>query len=447
MRCIGIDIGSSSIKGGVLDLAAGRVERTERVPFPEPVAGLPPGFHEVPAEAIVEGTRRVLSSLLAAAPDARELRVSSQMGGLVLRDARGASPARYLSWRDQRTLRPAPGRAAPLLDELRAAWTDAQFEELGKELKPGSTAALLRWLALDGQLQARAMPATIGDHVVAALCGEAPRMHRTNAIGLVDLRRDAWHHDAFEAAGIGGLRWPALASEDEPVGRVALDGHVLDCFAAIGDQQAALRGIGLGPCELSINCSTGSQVSHATPDFRPGDCQTRCWFGGAFLNTVTHVPAGRSLAVLESLLTELPRAAGLDMSASWKLIAAATEAGEDGSAGLSCDLGFFASAMGDRGRIEGITTENLTAGNLFRAAFDFMADSYAECARRLSAAPSWDRLAISGGLVQAFPALRRRIAARFGLPMREVAEQEETLMGLLALARGGGNPRAADRAG
>ena len=75
MRCIGIDIGSSSIKGGILDLAAGRVERTARVPFPEPVAGLPPGFHEVPAEAIVEGTRRVLSSLLAAAPDARELRV------------------------------------------------------------------------------------------------------------------------------------------------------------------------------------------------------------------------------------------------------------------------------------------------------------------------------------------------------------------------------------
>jgi sugar (pentulose or hexulose) kinase len=447
MRCIGIDIGSSSIKGGILDLAAGRVERTARVPFPEPVAGLPPGFHEVPAEAIVEGARHVLASLLRAAPDARQLRVSSQMGGVVLVDGQGRPLTRYLSWRDQRTLRPAPGRAAPLLDELRAGWSDAQFEELGKELKPGSTTALLRWLALHGLLPAGAMPATIGDHVVAALCGALPRMHRTNAIGLVDLRRDAWHHEAFEAAGIGGLRWPALASEDEPVGRVVLDGHVLDGFAAIGDQQAALRGIGLGPSELSINCSTGSQVSHATPDFRPGDCQTRCWFGGAFLNTVTHVPAGRSLAVLEALLTELPRAAGLDMSASWKLIAAATEAGEDGSAGLSCDLGFFASAMGDRGRIEGITTENLTAGNLFRAAFDFMADSYAECARRLSAAPSWDRLAISGGLVQAFPALRRRIAARFGLPMREVAEQEETLMGLLALARGGGNPRAADRAG
>jgi len=92
--------------------------------------------------------------------------------------------------------------------------------------------------------------------------------------------------------------------------------------------------------------------------------------------------------------------------------------------------------MGDRGRIESITTENLTVGNLFRAAFDFMADSYLACSRRLSPTPSWDSLAVSGGLVQAFPALRRRLAARFALPMREVGEQEETLMGLLALARG-----------
>lgn len=435
MRCIGLDIGSSSIKGAVLDIASGRLEHVERAPFPDPVPGLPAGFHEVPVSAIVAGARGVVASLLRHAPDARELRVSSQMGGLVLLDARGAALTHYLSWRDQRALLPAPGDDAPLLNGLRAAWSDAQFEQLGKELKPGSTTALLLWLARHGRLAEGATPATIGDVVVAALGGGAPRMHPTNAIGLLDLRDGKWHHEAFEAARIGGLSWPALAGEDEPVGRVALEGGALDCFAAIGDQQAALMGIGLGPRELSINCSTGSQVSQVTPGFRPGDCQARCWFGGAFLNTVTHVPAGRSLSVLEALLTELPRAADLDMQGSWRLIAEATEAAE-GTGGLSCDLGFFASAMGDRGRIESITTENLTVGNLFRAAFDFMADSYLACSRRLSPTPSWDSLAVSGGLVQAFPALRRRLAARFALPMREVGEQEETLMGLLALARG-----------
>jgi sugar (pentulose or hexulose) kinase len=435
MRCIGIDIGSSSIKGGVLDLERACLEHTGKVAFPDAVPGLAPGFHEVDVEAIVRGTREVLGPLLRKAPDARDLRVSSQMGGVVLVDTNGRALTRYLSWRDQRTLQPATGGTAPLLQELREAWTDAQFEQLGKELKPGSTTALLHWLARHDQLPAGATPVTIGDYVLAALCEAPPRMHRTNAIGLLDLRAGGWHHAAFAAARIGGLHWPELAGEDEPVGQVALEGRSLDAFAAIGDQQAALLGIDLGHSELSINCSTGSQVSQVTPEFRPGDCQSRCWFGGRFLNTITHIPAGRSLAVLESLLTELPRAAGVDVGNSWKLIAAATER-SGGADGLACDLGFFSSAMGDRGRIEGITTENLTVGKLFCAAFDFMAESYLTCSRRLAATPSWDRLAVSGGLVQAFPALRRRIAERFRLPMREVPEQEETLMGLLKLARG-----------
>ena len=356
------------------------------------------------------------------------------MGGVLLLDRRNRPLTRYLSWRDQRTLEPAGGSVAAPLQALRAAWTDAQFEQLGKELKPGSTTALLHWLARQGQVDAHAIPVTIGDYVVAGLCGAPPRMHPTHAIGLIDLATGGWHHEAFAAAGIDRFDWPALAGDDEPLGQVAIAGRTLDCYAAIGDQQAALFGIDLEPGELSINCSTGSQISLITPRFQPGDCQSRCWFGGRHLNTVTHIPAGRSLAVLEALLTELPRQAGLDMSASWKLIAAATEAA-DGNGGLACDLGFFASAMGDRGRIDGITTENLTVGNLFRAAFDFMADSYLECSRRLSATPDWTRLAISGGLVQSFPALRRRLAERFPVPMREAPEQEETLVGLLKLAR------------
>jgi hypothetical protein len=90
--------------------------------------------------------------------------------------------------------------------------------------------------------------------------------------------------------------------------------------------------------------------------------------------------------------------------------------------------------MGDNGNITGITTENLTVGNLFQAAFEFMADSYLICSQRLSPQPQWDRLAVSGGLVQAFSPLRTKLQARFPWPMREVAEQEETLTGLLRMA-------------
>ena len=433
MRCLGIDIGSSSIKGGVLNLATGKVEQLAKEPFPEPVAGLPSGFHEVEPADVVVRTRSVIRQLLDFAPEARQVHFCSQMGGILLLDADRQPVTNYLSWRDQRTLETvALNSKATVLEEIRSRLSDQIFTELGKELKPGSATALLHWLARRKALPAGTTPITIGDFVISQLCNAEPLMHRTHGIGMVNLLNQDWHHAAFDALDLQGLQWPGFAEDNLPVGVLHAEGRALQCFAAIGDQQAALFGIDLQQNELSINASTGSQVSRITSTFQPADCQTRCWFGGRFLNTITHIPAGRSLTVIESLLTELARSAGLNFDNSWQLIARAAENATGN--GLKCDLSFFSGAMGDNGHISGITTENLTVGNLFQAAFEFMADSYLICSQRLSPQPQWDRLAVSGGLVQAFSPLRTKLQARFPWPMREVAEQEETLTGLLRMA-------------
>ena len=431
MRCLGLDIGSSSIKGAVLDLDTSGVSHIVREPFPDPVAGMPSGFHEVSPDEIFSRAVSVIDRLCRHAPDATTLLSCGQMGGIMLVDQELRPVTNYLSWRDQRTT-VADSGGMTTLDRLRGCWSDAVFEELGKELKPGSATSLLYWLAQRRQLPAGATPISVGDYVIAELCGAAPKMERTMAIGMLNLRTQDWHHKAFAALGLDGLRWPDLTHEKEPIGSVHRNERTLTCYPVIGDQQAALRGIRLQPHELSINASTGSQVSQITAEFRPADCQTRPWFDGRFLNTITHIPAGRSLTVLEALLTELPRLAGVKVENSWQLIQQATETSTDN--GLSCDLSFFASAMGCDGRISGITTENLTVGNLFHAAFEFMADSYLTCSRRMSPHPTWDQIAISGGLVQSFASLRRKIEARFPLPIRDVAEQEETLLGLMPTA-------------
>ncbi len=432
MRCLGLDIGSSSIKGAVLDLETSRVQHIVREPFPDAVAGLPSGFHEVSPEEIFTRTVSVVDRLCRHAPDATTLLSCGQMGGIMLVDQQLRPVTNYLSWRDQRTTVADVG-GTTTLDRLRGCWSDAVFEELGKELKPGSATSLLYWLAQRRQLPAEATPVTVGDYVIARLCNAAPKMERTQGIGMLNLRTQDWHHTAFAALGLDDLRWPQLTNEQEPIGSVHRNDRMLTCYPVIGDQQAALRGIRLQPYELSINASTGSQVSQITAEFRPADCQTRPWFEGQFLNTITHIPAGRSLTVLEALLTELPRMVGVKIENSWQLIQQAS-ASATGN-GLSCDLSFFASAMGCDGRISGITTENLTVGNLFHAAFEFMADSYLTCCRRMSPQPTWNQLAISGGLVQSFALLRKKIEARFPLPIRDVAEQEETLMGLMGSGR------------
>lgn len=433
MRCLGIDIGSSSIKGAILNLRSGQVERIVKEPFPDPIPGLRPGFHEVDASLVLSRTHSVIRQLLFDAPEVRQIFFCGQMGGIILTDATLHPVTNYLSWRDQRSLQALDGSRTSLLEEIEQRLSPHLFADLGRELKPGTATVLLHWLKRHNQLPAGTLPVSIGDFVVASLCGVAPTMHRTHTIGMLNLRTGDWHREAFDILGLNELHWPALANDQLPIGQCTMDGRTLDVYTVMGDQQAALKGIQLSRDELSINISTGSQVSQITSEFQPSRCQTRCWFGTEFLNTITHIPAGRSLTVIEALLTELPRAAGIAIPNSWQLISEATE--RSGGDGLTCDLSFFASAMGNDGRIDHITTENLTVGNLFQAAFEFMADSYLTCSQRLSDSPTWSRIAISGGLVQAFPSLRKKLQKRFSLPMREVAEQEETMLGLLYWAR------------
>src|SRR5690606_7842553 len=103
MKSLALDIGSSSIKGAILDLDRSAIQVVASQSFPAPLADLPARHFEVSPEAIEPAVREVLDELLRAAPEAGSLYCSSQMGGLVLVDGAGKPHSNYLSWRDQRT--------------------------------------------------------------------------------------------------------------------------------------------------------------------------------------------------------------------------------------------------------------------------------------------------------------------------------------------------------
>jgi sugar (pentulose or hexulose) kinase len=256
-------------------------------------------------------------------------------------------------------------------------------------------------------------------------------MHATHAIGMLDLRHDQWHQPAFDCLGLSDQRLPALALSEESVGEIRVAGRTLRVFGSYGDQQCALRGAGLQSDELSINVSTGSQVSRRVKQFQQGPYQSRKYFFGDTLDTVTHLPAGRALNVLVDLLTELSRAQGNIIENPWDTINQKVEAIRQTD--LDVDLSFFRTPLGERGQIANISTENLSIGTLFHAAFQSMADNFGRIAERFSPW-SWKRVILSGGLTQNAPRLRSLINDRFGVPLRE-STGEDTLAGLLDIAR------------
>lgn len=84
MHFLALDIGSSFIKGAVLDAEKLTIEHVTRVPFPQPIAGLPAGHLEIEPRRVMVAVCEALNKLLAQTPDCRGIFFSSQMGGVIL---------------------------------------------------------------------------------------------------------------------------------------------------------------------------------------------------------------------------------------------------------------------------------------------------------------------------------------------------------------------------
>lgn len=428
---IGLDIGSSFIKAAILDTQQRCLSHLVRAAFPQRLAGLPPGHFEVDPQAIVSAVRQVLQQIEWAAPRARGLLVCGQMGGTILVDQDGRPLTNYISWRDQRGAIQTAEESYPTLSRLREQLGKSLLQQLGNELGAGSALAALSWLAARVSLPHLATPLSISDFVLAQLCGSPARMHYTQALGTLHVENRDWHYTACEQLGLGGLVWPALQEYTEPLGQMNVGGHAVPVYPALGDHQCALAGTGLVEGELSLNISTGSQVSMLTPVAELGDYQTRPYIDQQYLNTITHLPAGRALEVLVQLLSGVgPQRAAPDEA--WAHLLRAAE--ESPPTDLAVRLTFFSGPLGERGSIENISVENLTPGSLFRSALTSMAANYERCALRLDPQHGWSRVVLSGGLAQKMDLLRTMIAQRLTGPTRLSHVPEETLLGLLAVA-------------
>ena len=435
MSFLGIDLGTSFIKGAVLDLDALAIRHSERLPFPDPIRGLDPAFREFDPAEIVAVTRALLDRLLRRAPEAAGIVMCSQLHGLVLTSGDGQARSNALNWQDQRALQPWPGSHGSYFDEVNRRLTHEERRQLGNEARPGVPLCYLFWLAQNRLLPAETIIAAgLPNYVVANLCGCPPKSDLTNAFGHGALNVEIldWHWPVIEKLGLDRVRWPEIVPQGTVLGEYDVGSRSLPVFVPVGDYQCSQVGAFLDEGELSVNISTGSAVIQLARGCEFGDFQTRPWFDGRFLKTITHIPGGRALNALVRLLAELAEAQGVKLRDPWDYILG--EAAKVELTDLRVDPAFYFSAMGDRGGITNVREENLHVGPLFHAAFAGMADNYARCAVRLSPDKDWTRLVFSGGVALKTALLRRLICERLGQIHRLAASEEDTLLGLLVLS-------------
>jgi sugar (pentulose or hexulose) kinase len=434
MSFIGIDLGTSFIKGAVLDLEHRELHHVRRTPFPPQIENGTPLACEFDTDEILTAVRTLLAELAPHAPDCEGMVMCAQMHGMVLMDGRGEVKSNCVTWRDQRVVMPHPSGAGSYYQVLTSRLDRAHVRQLGNELDPGRPLSYLFWYGEQGDLSPGLIPVSLPDFVLSVLCASAPGVELTNAgaYGALNLETLDWHEAAIAALGLDHLRWPPIRELGEVVGHLDIHGRRVPCYTPVGDYQCALTGALFGADEVSLNIATGSQVSRMTPELVLGDYQTRPFFEGKFLNTFTSPPGGRALNVIVDLLCELPRSQGVNLKDPWVSFTQAAEELDDTD--LEVDLNFFPTARGDRGRIGNIRQDNLTMGHLFRAAFQNMADSFYDCAVRLDPGESWKNLLLSGGLACKLEVLRRVTQEKFDTTYRLPPCEEDTLFGLLILA-------------
>jgi len=434
MSFLGIDLGTSFIKGAVLNLDTRQLEHVHRTPFPDPVATGNALQCEYDPQEILTAVRKLTHDLAPYAPDCEGVVMCTQMHGLVLMNDRREAVSNCVTWRDQRANMPHPSEEGSYFDALVRRTSPELRRQLGNELDPARPICFLFWFTEQGKLAPGLMPVSLPDFVLSTLCDSEPGVEATNAsaYGAFNLETSDWHHEFIQKLGLDQLRWPALRRQGDIVGHLKLDNRSVPCYTPVGDAQAAMAGALLRKDELSLNIATGAQVSRLTDRLSLGDYQTRPYFDGKFLNTFSYPPAGRSLNVLVNLLTELAAAQGVELPDPWTYIAKATQ--HVTHTDLQLELNFFAGPQRSSGELANIRLDNLTVGHLFRAAFQNMADSYYQCALQLWSEKSWKNLLLSGGLACKLDVLREIIQQKFATGFRLPPFSEDTLFGLLILA-------------
>lgn len=175
----------------------------------------------------------------------------------------GAPLSPILSWRDT--------RGSALVNAL-APHADEIFERTGLPLTAYYAASKLRWLRdhVPAVRESAAVLGTLSGFLCQRLTGAtAPLIDHTNAARtqLMDIRSLAWSDELLRLFGLEDVALPVIVPTSHRYGDIPTPRGALPLLATLGDQQAAMLGLGVfQEGQGGINYGTGGFLMVSTGD-------------------------------------------------------------------------------------------------------------------------------------------------------------------------------------
>jgi len=232
---VGLDVGTSAVKGLALDPEGGIVAAAEAA---YPLSTPRPNWAEQDPEDWWRATEAVLGRLRAAAGTPAGIGLAGQMHGLVALDSSGQVLRPAILWNDQRT-------AAECAEIESTIGLEQLIALTGNRALPGFTAPKLLWMRrhepeVFGRIARIALPK---DYVRMRLCGEhATDVADASGTLLLDVAARRWSEEMLEALALDGA-WLPPALESPQASGVTAEG--VPVAAGAGDQAAGALGVGV----------------------------------------------------------------------------------------------------------------------------------------------------------------------------------------------------------
>ncbi len=255
---VGIDVGTSAVKGLAIDEHGGVLARAQAS---YPLSTPRPGWAEQDPDLWWQATTSVLTDLRASAGRPQGIGFSGQMHGLVALDRADRVLRPAILWNDQRTAREAQEIETTVGAERLIALT-------GNRSLTGFTAPKLLWLRRHEPDTYAALAHVLlpKDYVRLRLCGEhATDVSDASGTVLLDVAARRWSEQMLEALELPESWLPPVLESPIEVGRTA-DG--IPVAAGAGDQAAGALGVGVDrPGPVSVVLGTSGVVFCALAEF------------------------------------------------------------------------------------------------------------------------------------------------------------------------------------
>ncbi len=424
-----IDFGASRIKSAIFDTMASEKNAFTAVRNYSPAAPVfvDKGCYEI---SLVE-IKQIFLGIVA---DYRKYKVEaiyicSEMHGFVLVDKNNNPVTEYISWKDERSAHA----------HEKTTYFDSLVEKLGDDfikitgMKPKKCFPIFNLFAFlkENKINQDIKVLTLPCFLVGVGGKSQNIVHETMAAGtgfydifeheyskrLIDACKDGWGFD---------IKFNRTVSEIKVAGYV----DEIPVYTGVGDHQCAVLGAGNDENTISFNLGTGSQISmicdkvETKADLRP-------FFGGKYLQTITHIPSGRAFNEYVGFIERLTGRKDI-----WDVFNNTSFETVENS-DLEIDLAIFGSAANFENYkgIRNIKENSLTLDNYLGSLIRSYVKQYIALLGSFNIGKNKTKLILSGGISRKIKVLEQCFAKYLPYKIETVESVEDTFIGLAKLIK------------